>query len=101
MNSVNVKAWWRLISITCPTWRQKFRLFLHMMKRARAGFVTPSIRRQRLAVCEQCPIYCPELQSCGTIESKLGCKCYVPILTWFKGSCWAITDFPESELGWD
>lgn len=63
---------------------------------------------RRLKACHDCPIYCPELQTCGdarTIDDKpLGCFCYLPVKARIKSSvCWLREPEqlgPETDQGW-
>ncbi len=47
----------------------------------------------RLNACEQCEIYCPELQTCGDArvddDKPLGCFCFMPVKARIPASrCW-------------
>lgn len=63
---------------------------------------------QRLQACRDCPIYCPDLETCGdarTLDDKpLGCFCYLPVKARISSSvCWLHEPEqfgPECEGGW-
>lgn len=61
--------------------------------------------QSRLNACESCPIYVPDLQTCGdarVLDDKdpLGCFCYMPVKTKFKNSrCW-LNEQGITDKGW-
>jgi len=63
----------------------------------RFGFVAKQEWKQRIQICNTCPIYNKQLRQCKWGE--LGCGCYVPFLAKTKGSCWG-RDNIGGDFGW-
>lgn len=67
-----------------------------------SGKVSRFDRDRRLQVCKNCPVFDTELQRCGPTGIPIGCRCWMPVKTWFKSAqCWGDQNVPNFQHGWN
>lgn len=67
--------------------------------------VPEDLAERRMAVCRECEVYRPDIETCGpaftTDGEVLGCRCFMPAVTRLKNShCWLRENTNLEGVGW-